>query len=91
MYLHVGNDVSVRTAEIIGIFDFDYCSVDKRTRQFLNMAQRNREIVDVSQELPKSFVVTSETQGKRVYITNVSPATLYKRTDVSLVEEDEEK
>ena len=79
MYLHLGNDIAVRTKEIIGIFDFDYCSVDKRTRLFLSKAQKNDEIIDVTHELPKSFVVTADDYNKRVYITNVSPATLAKR------------
>ena len=79
MYVHLGNDVSVRSRYIVGIFDMDYCSVDKRTRDFLARAQRENRVVDVSQELPKSFVVTSRDDGNRVYITNVSPSTLARR------------
>ncbi|MBQ8995878.1 MAG: DUF370 domain-containing protein [Oscillospiraceae bacterium] len=79
MYLHLGNDVAVRTKEVIGIFDFDYCSVDKRTRLFLSKAQKNGEVVNVTKELPKSFIVTADGEEKKVYITNVSPATLAKR------------
>ena len=48
MYLHLGNDIAVRTGDIIGIFDFDYCSIDKRARLFLTKAQRNGEIIDVT-------------------------------------------
>lgn len=79
MYIHLGSGVSVRSRYIVGIFDIDYCSVDKRTREFLTAAQKENRIVDVSQELPKSFVVTSKENGNRVYITNVSPSTLSKR------------
>ncbi len=79
MYLHLGNDIAVRTGDIIGIFDFDYCSIDKRARLFLTKAQRNGEIIDVTHELPKSFVVTEDKKEKRVYITNVSTSTLAKR------------
>ncbi len=80
MYVHLGNDVSVRSGYIVGIFDIDYCSVDKRTREFLARAQKENRIVDVSPlELPRSFVVTSGEDGRRVYITNVSPQTLYRR------------
>ena len=79
MYLHLGNDIAVRTDEIIGIFDFDYCSVDKRARLFLSKAQKNGEIIDVTYELPKSFVVTADKKEKRVYITNVSTTTLTRR------------
>ena len=79
MYLHLGNDVAVRTDEIIGIFDFDYCSIDKRARLFLSKAQKNGEIIDVTYELPKSFVVTADKKNRKVYVTNVSTSTLAKR------------
>ena len=80
MYVHLGNDVSVRSGYIVGIFDIDYCSVDRRTREFLARAQKDDRIVEVSPaELPRSFVVTSEQDGRRVYITNVSTQTLFKR------------
>ena len=80
MYVHLGNDVSVSSSCIVGIFDIDYCSVDKRTREYLARAQRENRIVEVSPaELPRSFVVTSAEDGRRVYITNVSPQTLLKR------------
>lgn len=80
MYVHLGNDISVRAGHIVGIFDIDYCSVDRRTREYLARAQRENRIVEVSPaELPRSFVVTSDGDGRRVYITNVSPQTLAKR------------
>ena len=79
MYLHLGNDVAVRTDEIIGIFDFDYCSIDKKARLFLSKAQKNGEIIDVTYELPKSFVVTADKKNRKVYVTNVSTSTLAKR------------
>lgn len=85
MYIHIGNDMAVRSRCIVGIFDFDTCSVDRRTREFLARAQREGRVVDVSQELPKSFVVTSEADGRRVYITNVSPATLAKRAAAKIM------
>ena len=79
MYIHIGNGISLSTNNIVGIFDIDYCSVDKRTRNYLSRAQKEGRIVDVSMELPKSFIVTSKKDGMKVYITNVSTATLVKR------------
>lgn len=79
MYLHIGNGIVIDDRKIIGIFDIDYCSVDRRTRSFLANAQKEGRIVDVSQEIPKSFIVVSGDDGERVYITNVSPATLTRR------------
>ena len=71
----------VNDRDIVGIFDIDYCSVDRRTRDFLSRAQREGRIVDVSQEIPKSFIVVRSEDGEKVYITNILPATLTKRSE----------
>ena len=71
----------VNDRDIVGIFDIDYCSVDRRTRNFLSRAQREGRIVDVSQEIPKSFIVVRSDEGEKVYITNISPATLTRRSE----------
>lgn len=81
MYLHIGNGMVVNDRDIVGIFDIDYCSVDRRTRNFLSRAQREGRIVDVSQEIPKSFIVVKDSEGEKVYITNISPATLTRRSE----------
>ena len=80
MYLHVGQDTVVNTADIIGIFDMENTTVSKHTRRFLADAERAGNIVTVSPELPKSFVVTAEKGGgKTVYISQLSTATLLRR------------
>ena len=81
MYLHIGNGMVVNDRDIVGIFDIDYCSVDRRTRDFLSRAQKEGMIVDVSQEIPKSFIVVRSDDGEKVYITNISPATLTRRSE----------
>ena len=75
MYMHVGNDRVVRDCEIIGIFDIDNCTVDKKTREFLLYCQKNGRIVDAADDLPKAFVLSQ----RNVYISGTSPATLIKR------------
>jgi hypothetical protein len=79
MYIHLGGGTVVREKEIIGIFDIDYCSVDKRTREFLAHAQKAGEVITTSDDLPKSFILTSSGGISRVYISGISPATLTKR------------
>ncbi len=78
MYLSIGNDMAVRASSVIGIFDIDNTSTSKRTRIFLEKAQRNGEIVPCD-DLPKSFVLTAEYGMTRVYESTLSPATLEKR------------
>ena len=78
MYLPIGNDMSVRTSAVIGIFDMDNTTTSKRTRQFLETAQKEGAIVPCD-DLPKSFVVTMEYGMMRVYESTLSAYTLEKR------------
>ena len=78
MYLNIGNDMAVRESSIIGIFDMDNTSTSKRTRSFLEQAQKNGEIVPCD-DLPKSFIVTAEYGMTRIYESTLAAATLEKR------------
>lgn len=81
MYLHLGQDKVVRTDEVIGIFDLDNTTVSKSTRQFLAAAQKKNCVVSVTADLPKSFVVCGRgREGAQVYLSQISSATLRKRT-----------
>ena len=82
MYLHLGRDTTVRTGDIIGIFDIENTSVGKLTREYLAASEKRKSTVNVSFDMPKSFVVSTEQGGKeRVYISPVAPATLKKRAE----------
>ncbi len=79
MYLHLGQDRVVNTKNIIGIFDMDTSTVSKFSREFLNLAQREGKVINVSYELPKSFVVCNENNEIKVYISQLSSITLENR------------
>ena len=79
MYLPIGGDMAVRESSVIGIFDLDNCSWSKRTREFLETAEKNGEVAAVTDELPKTFVLTAEYGIPRVYLTQFSTATIEKR------------
>ena len=78
MYLSIGNDMAVRDSSIIGIFDLDNTSTSRRTRDFLAKSEENGDVVPCD-ELPKSFILTSEYGFHRVRLTPLSAATLEKR------------
>lgn len=95
MFLHVGRDTIVRFDEIIGIFDIETATTSKITREYLNVSPQ-KEIVSVTQELPKSFIVCGcNSRSKRgglngknfdknnikVYVSQISSATLKKRLE----------
>lgn len=82
MYIHLGQDTVVKKADIIGIFDLDNATVSKRTRMFLEKAEKSGRVVNVSYELPKSFIICQGTDGKQIiYISQLSSATLLKRSE----------
>ncbi|MBR4173577.1 MAG: DUF370 domain-containing protein [Clostridia bacterium] len=79
MYLHLGGDAAVKVGDIIGIFDMDNTTVSAKTRSFLKQSQKNGEIADVTDDLPKSFIVTEVSGKNRVYISSLAARTLLKR------------
>ena len=78
MYLPIGNDMAVRESSLIGIFDMDNTSTSKRTREFLENAQNQGQIVPCD-DLPKSFILTSEYGFTKVYESTLYTSTLEKR------------
>ena len=82
MYLHLGQDKVVKKKNIIGIFDLDTATVSKKTRDFLANAEKKGNVINVTYELPKSFVVCSENGKTKVYISQLSSTTLLKRTGI---------
>lgn len=80
MYLHLGEDVVVPMSRIVGIFDMENTTVSAHTRAFLADAEKGGRVVNVTQELPRSFVVCAHpVEGETVYICQISPATLLRR------------
>lgn len=81
MYLHLGRDVAVRQRGIVGIFDLDTSSYSKKTRIFLEMAEKAGRVVNVSDDVPKAFVLYEEKGKITLYISQISSKTLLKRVE----------
>ena len=82
MYLHLGQNEIVPDHRIIGIFDLDKCSTSKRTREYLSAAEAEGVVLDISGDIPKSFVVCDHPYHPQiVYLSQLNPATLQKRSE----------
>lgn len=83
MFLHLGQDTVIIDRDIVGIFDLDTTTVSKPTRDYLKTMQKSGNVVNVSYDLPKSFVITGnkKTKNKTMYISPISSSTLLKRTE----------
>ena len=74
-YLHLGSDTSIETDKIVGIFDLDSATVSPITRAYLRNAEKNKRLISVSDDLPKSFAVTDD----GVYLIKYSVSSLKTR------------
>ena len=82
MYLHLGQNEIVSDHRIIGIFDLDKCSTSKRTRDYLAAADAEGVVLDVSGDLPKSFVVCDHPYHRQiVYLSQLNTSTLKNRAE----------
>ena len=87
MYLHLGQNEIVPSRRVIGIFDLDKCSYEKRTLEYLAMAEQEGVVLDVSGELPKSFVVCDHPYHPQiVYLSQLNSVTLQKRAESNALE-----
>ena len=76
MFIHLGEDTVINDKEIIGVFDIDTSTVNKATRDYLSKAEKEKRVIYVNYELPKSFIVCDE----KVYISPINTATINKRS-----------
>ncbi len=80
MYLHLGQNIMVRTQDVIGIFDLDNTTWSFRTRRFLEQAEREGRVIPLGEDLPRSFVLADGEEGTPVvYLVPLSPAALSAR------------
>ena len=82
MYLHLGQNVIVPEKTVIGIFDMDNTTGSRATRNFLSQAEKAGNVVSISDELPKSFVICYEKKKTQIYLSQLSSQTLLKRSGI---------
>ena len=80
MYLNAGNE-EIRKKNIIGVFDLDTATVSKKTRDFLAAAEKQGRVTLLTYDLPRSFILTEEADGGRIYLSQYSAATLLARAE----------
>ena len=79
MYLYLGEKTVIDSKNIVGIFDLDTSTISKHTRNLLSQCQKENRVVNVTDELPKSFILYNYDGEISVYISQISTATLIKR------------
>lgn len=87
VYLHLGQNEIIPQRRILGIFDLDKCSYEKRTRDYLAAAEKEGVVLDISGDLPRSFVVCDHPYHRQiVYLSQLSPGVLRRRAESGRLE-----
>ena len=84
-YLFISNDKIINSDDIIGIFDTDTSTVSPVTRAALRRAEGEKRLISVTREIPKSFILTDENNENKIYMSQISPKILKKRTTKGIV------
>ena len=80
MYLSIGDDLAVRGSAVIGIFDLDNTTYSKHTRNFLDGAEAEGQVISVCEDIPRSFLLCDHPYHRQiVYLSQLNTATLQKR------------
>ncbi|NLL04612.1 MAG: DUF370 domain-containing protein [Clostridiaceae bacterium] len=80
MFLHIGGDFVVPIKNIIAIMDLESTTLSKDTRDFLSIAEEEGFIESISDDLPKSFIITEIDKKSKIYLSPISSITLQKRS-----------
>ena len=74
MFLHLGANIVIPIRDVIAI---TYIKKGKTNinKEFLDKVYKNKRIIDVSENNPKSFIVTDDI----IYLSAISSLTLKKR------------
>ena len=76
MYIDIGGNKSLRSSEIVAVMDIETAST-KKTKEFLRIA--GKTATEVSDELPRTFIIAKEKKNIKIYVSPVSVQTLYRR------------
>ena len=81
MYLHLGQNILVPMSSVIGIFDMDNTTGSPVTRTFLTRAEKEGRVVNICEDIPKSFAVCEEGGKTTIYLSQLSSSTLLRRSE----------
>lgn len=78
-YINIGGTSILPKADIIGIFDLDTANTKKDTKRYLSSMEQVKRLELIGNDIPKSFVITTQNSKEKVYMTTLSCSSLYGR------------
>lgn len=81
MFLHIGGEYVIPVKNIIAIMDLETTSLSKDTKEFLKVAEEEGFVRGVTDEIPKSYIITEFNKKSEIYLSAISSVTLQKRAN----------
>ncbi|RBW69154.1 extracellular matrix regulator RemB [Bacillus taeanensis] len=78
MFIHLGEDVVIRSSDVVTILDRQLLTTSEVTNEFIDRYKKDGLVVDISGDIAKSIVVTTDT----IYLSPLSSITLKRRAQM---------
>ena len=79
MFIHIGNDMSVRKSSVTAIINLETALPSKKDiADFMNLEDEQGRLQYVIDEIPKTLVITDD----KTYVCSISASVLLKRLEV---------
>ncbi len=82
MYLHIGNGESIRTEDIIGIFDLDTATVSKTTKKYISKKEKEGKVEYLDYDLPRAFILCKKGNEEKIKLSRISTTGLRQRIEI---------
>lgn len=80
MYLNIGGGFVVRSEDIVAVMDMDNATWSHITRDMLALAEKNGEVINAAEDIPRSFIVCEDSGSRKIYLSQLSSATIARRS-----------
>ena len=81
MYIHIGNGVTVKSSDVIGVFDLDTSTVSSITRKFINKKEKEGKLSYSDSDLPRAFILAKEDGDYKVKLSRISAQGIKARAE----------
>ena len=81
MYLHIGNGASIKTEDIIGIFDLDTATISKITKNYISKKEKEGKVEYNDFDLPRAFIICADKNEEKIRLSRISTTGLRQRID----------
>jgi hypothetical protein len=88
MYLHIGNGESIRTEDIIGIFDLDTATISKTTKKYINKKEKEGRVEYLDYDLPRAFILCKKGDDEKIKLSRISTTGLRQRIEMDLLKQE---